>query len=162
MTEDQEIAHAVVKQGWQAIDIYDTDPPFMYTVGLSKTYEHPEAITFGMQSSTSHRLLSDFVQGLRKGLRFDRTGVSNDKVFASTVGFRVVHESQHPLYLGYAMGFCRISNIPLQAMQVFWPDSQGRFPFDANCEEECYRLQPRLDVALTAAESEEYRWMDDI
>lgn len=87
MGEDQEILEAVDRHGWQAINIYDTDPPFMYTVGLSKTFKHPEAITIGLQPDTAQRLLSDFVEGLRQGLRFDTDGTSDHEVFASKIGF---------------------------------------------------------------------------
>jgi len=40
----------------------------------------------------------------------------------------------------------------LQAMQVFWPDHNGKFPLNAGCELGVYILQPRLDIALTPHE----------
>lgn len=70
------------------------------------------------------------------------------------VGFRRVHPTQHPLYLGFAMGFLtRIGRIgELEAMQAFWPDGNGRFPFDGSCDLGVYNLQPRLDIGLTPRE----------
>src|SRR5207244_7074055 len=52
------------------------------------------------------------------------------------VAVRPVHPTQHDLYLGYAMGYCREQGRPgeLKAMQVFWPDKQGRFPFTRDCD----------------------------
>ena len=37
-------------------------------------------------------------------------------------------------------------------MQVFWPDREGKFPFEAGCDLEVYQLQPRLDIGLSPRE----------
>jgi hypothetical protein len=70
------------------------------------------------------------------------------------VGFRQVHPTQHPLYLGFAMGFmtnaCRIGE--LEAAQAFWPDAAGKFPFEVGCELGVYQLQPLLDIGLSPQE----------
>src|SRR5262249_7573320 len=52
------------------------------------------------------------------------------------VGFRRVHPTQHELYLGFAMGYHRFSGCSgeLDAIQVFWPDSAGKFPFEVGCD----------------------------
>lgn len=60
------------------------------------------------------------------------------------------------------MGFCRENHLELEAVQLFWPDPAGKFPFDANCEERVFLAQPRLDMPLTSAELEEDRWMRDL
>ena len=33
---------------------------------------------------------------------------------------------------------------PMLAYQLFWPDQEGRFPWDEQCEAVCRRLQPLL------------------
>jgi hypothetical protein len=70
------------------------------------------------------------------------------------VGFRRVHPTQHPLYLGFAMGF--MTNIgrigELEAVQAFWPDAAGKFPFEVGCDLGVYQLQPRLDIGLSPRE----------
>src|SRR5262249_23768953 len=75
------------------------------------------------------------------------------------VGFRPVHPTQHELYLGFAMGYCRhIGRLgELEAMQVFWPDSNGKFPFDVGCDSDVFCIQPRLDLGLTPGELREWR-----
>jgi hypothetical protein len=69
-----------------------------------------------------------------------------------------VHPTQHPLYLGFAMGF--LTNIgrigELQAMQAFWPDSWGKFPFEVGCDIDVHSLQPRLDIGLTPQEVQRF------
>jgi hypothetical protein len=40
------------------------------------------------------------------------------------------------LHLGFAKGYCRHIGRAgeLEAMQAFWPDSNGKFPFDVGCD----------------------------
>lgn len=45
----------------------------------------------------------------------------------------------------------------LEAVQVFWPDKNGKFPFDVGCDLDVYQRQPRLDLALTPSEIREFR-----
>jgi hypothetical protein len=60
--------------------------------------------------------------------------------------------------MGFLTNIGRIGE--LEAMQAFWPDVHGRFPFDAACDLGIFNLQPRLDIALTPAEIREFerRW----
>jgi Sulfatase len=53
-----------------------------------------------------------------------------------SIGLRRVHPTQHSLYLGFAMGYSRYTGRigELEAIQVFWPDSGGRFPFEVGCD----------------------------
>jgi hypothetical protein len=57
------------------------------------------------------------------------------------------------------MGFLtKIGRIgELQAVQAFWPDASGKFPFEVGCEWAVYHLQPRLEIALTPREHREWR-----
>jgi hypothetical protein len=70
------------------------------------------------------------------------------------VGFRRVHPTQHELYLGFAMGYYRYieRTDELEAIQAFWPDGDGKFPFDVGCDSAVYQLQPRLDIGRTSRE----------
>jgi hypothetical protein len=45
----------------------------------------------------------------------------------------------------------------LDAVQVFWPDRQGRFPFDSECDARVAAAQPLLSQALGRSELEEWR-----
>lgn len=153
---EEEIAEAVRKYGWDALSISDHEPPFLYSVGLMPTYEHPEFIVFGLDSANAHALFSGLVQSLRAGGTFSEPGVQTVSIGGNDhrVGFRVVHSTQHPLYLGFAMGYCRYAGClgELQAMQVFWPDGAEKFPFEVGCDLDVFRLQPRLDISLTPSE----------
>jgi len=153
---EDEIAEVVREHGWFAASISDHDPPFLYTIGLMQSCDHPEFIVFGLDADNAHALFSQLIRDIRDGQRYDKPGVRTIHLGgdAHRVGLRPVHPTQHELYLGFAMGYCRHIGRwgELAAMQVFWPDAAGKFPFDAGSDLEVYRLQPRLDLAVTPRE----------
>lgn len=153
---NDEIAEIVRQYGWYAANVNDADPSFLYTIGLTQTFEHPEFIVFGLDAEHAYALLSGLIDDIRNGKSYSASGVYDINLGgdAHRVGFRKVHSTQHPLYLGFAMGFqVRMRRTgELQAMQVFWPDSGGKFPFEAGCALDVYNLQPRLDIGLSPRE----------
>lgn len=157
---DEEIAKIVERHGWFAAEISDAEPPFLYSIGLMSTHKHPELIVFGLDSDEAYALVAAIIDQIKSGKKFTADEVFKIPVGDDThrIGFRQVDETQHALYLSFAMSFMRrIENWPaLEAMQVFWPDSSGKFPFEANCNLDVFRLQPRLDIALTPDETEEF------
>lgn len=151
---DEEIADAVREYGWYAASVSDHEPPFLYSIGRMQSCRHPELIVFGLDPQNAYVLLSGLVNEARAGRRFAEPGVYVVDIGGDQhrVGIRKVHMTQQPLFLGFAMGFARSLPEPLEAVQVFWPDRNGKFAFDAGCEIEVYNLQPRLDVGLTPRE----------
>jgi hypothetical protein len=157
---DEEIAEIVEQSGWFPASVSDHEPPFLYSIGLMKTLDHPEFIVFGLDKENAYALTSGLIDEIRGGRSFKDAGVYTVTIGDDEhrVGMRVVHPTQHPLYLGFAMGFCRhIGRIgELQAMQVFWPDEAGRFPFEVGCDLGVFQLQPRLDIGLTPREIRDF------
>jgi len=45
----------------------------------------------------------------------------------------------------------------LQAVQAFWPDASGKFPFEVGCDFRVFQHQPRLDIALTPSEIRSFK-----
>ncbi len=158
MAYEKEIADDVDRWGWSAVCVSDTSPPFVYTVGLMFTYDHPELILLGSPDE-GHRILAAMVHDIAGGKSFAAPGKHEGVLAEGSIATREVHPSQHEFWLGYAMGYCRERGRigELRAIQVFWPDRAGRFPFDAGCDQEACSLQPRLDIPLTPSEIRELR-----
>lgn len=156
---EEEIAEVVRQYGWYAASIFDHEPPFLYTIGLMQTLDHPEMIVFGLDPENAHALFSSLVEQIRVGQSFASPQVHTLSIGRGEhqVGIRRVHPTQH-LYLGFAMGYCRFIGRPgeLEAVEVFWPDAKGKFPFDVGCELSVYQAQPRLDIGLTPREVREF------
>ena len=155
---EREIAEVVREHSWYVADTYDGSPPFLYTIGLLQSWSHPELVLFGLEPSKGHRILSTIVREIRNGQTFREAGSYSDILKGDLqVGIRRVDPSQHAVYLGYAMGYVRfIDRIgELEAVQVFWPDKTGKFPYDVGCSLDVVQCQPRLDLALTPSDTEQ-------
>jgi hypothetical protein len=156
---ETEIAEVIREHGWFSANVFDAVPPFVYTIGLMQTWNHPELILFGREPNTAHRALSTMVESIRGGGSYREPSTYSGILQGdSKIGLRCVDPTQHPLYLGYAMGYLTfIGRIgELQAMQVFWPDKTGKFPYEVGCDLDVFRFQPRLDLALTPSEIEAF------
>ncbi len=104
---DEEIANIVHQHGWYAANVSDAEPPFFYTIGLMQTYQHPEFITFGLEAENAYALFWGLINDIRNGASYAESSVRTIELGGEmhNVGFRRVHSTQHPLYLGFAMGF---------------------------------------------------------
>lgn len=145
ISPEERISADVARNGWSCLNIRDGRPPFAYSVGLTFTFGHPELVVFGLREENPG-LLKVLVSHLRKGRRFS-AGTRHDDLLAGVPLFvQDVHPAWHPRFLGYAMGYCREQGRPgeLEALQVFWPDKQGKFPHDGDCDPAWARAQPLL------------------
>lgn len=75
MSEEEKIAEVVRKYGWYACSVYDGEPPFLYSVGLMQSYDHPEFIIFGLESKEAHAILTVTIEAIRAGASFRESGV---------------------------------------------------------------------------------------
>jgi Domain of unknown function (DUF4262) len=155
----KKVTQIVRRHGWYGMYVPDHEPPYMYTIGLMQSYDHPELIVFGHELDCSHALLSAVIRKIRKGQSFAGPSVAPVKLErgGDRFAFRRVHPSQHPVYLGFA-GDCReyMGLTRLKALQVFWHDEAGKFPFDVGCDKELFEHQLRLDRPLSASQIRQF------
>lgn len=156
---DEAMEENVAKHGWQAISVTDGPSPFLYTCGLMTTHDHPELLIFDEDADFCYSVLAAMADDIAKGKRFDEPGEFAGVLVEGNVAVRQIHPTQHEFYLGYAMAHCRLAGRigDLKAMQVFWPDANGKFPFQRGCDDDVYHAQPRLDGELADSEIEERR-----
>lgn len=141
------IDKAIEDPGWMVMGIPDADPCFCYTIGLLKSFNHPEIIVFGLRLEIAHPLLN--VVGFHikagkvyePGKRYDDIAQRYDTQFVE-VTFSNIQE-----YFGSLIGYYRFHNdaTPIQALQLVWTDTQNRFPWDEGFEEKFRAAQPLLN-----------------
>jgi hypothetical protein len=156
---ENEIAEVIREHGWFVANVYDGAPRFLCTIGLMQTWSHPEFILFGLEPKNAKGILSVMVATIRAGGSYREPRAYSDVLQGDfKIGIRRVHPTQHQLYLGYAMGY--LTHIgrrgELQAMQVYWPDKIGKFPYEVGCDLDVFRCQPRLDLELAPSEIAEF------
>lgn len=139
------IQQAVEQFGWavQSIDESRSEPAFSYTIGLHKSFQHPELIVFGLPHEAAQRLLNIVGERIRAGTRFEQGVAYADLVHGHDVRFRAAEDpkSLHE-HVGYALWYYQ--GEPFELLQVVWPDAKGAFPDAAQAPAWLRKSQPLL------------------
>ena len=142
------IKNDVEKHGW-TVCLFEADtatPAFAYTIGLWKNFNHPELIAFGLPLDTMHAILNDAGDIIKSGNPLE-TAVDNFEILElHPVQFRPVDADNIPDYFGYAQWFYEYEVFP--ALQLFWTDRGGKFPWEPEFDERYKLDQPFLDQKL--------------
>jgi Domain of unknown function (DUF4262) len=135
----------IAAHGWGVIAVPDGgEGPFAYSVGLTTTFNHPEIIVFGLDTDTMHRMINNAGEEVRSGQRFFPGDRSSEVLDGCDVAFRAVDHCHFDEYFGHAQ---RVhGKDDFEAIQMFWPDAEGRFPWDAGFTDELRDRQPVLDA----------------
>jgi len=131
--------------GWFVMKVFTTDsePAFAYSLGLYERFKHPEIILFGLDLDVMHRLINDAAEQIRQGERYEVGRRYDDLLAGYGCEFRQVDSKHCRRLLTYAFWYYKGSAFP--ALQLIWPDPEGRFPWDAGFEERFRSFQPNLD-----------------
>lgn len=133
---EKRITEDVQKFGWHVglFEQTENEPSFAYTVGLWKTYGHPEIISFGLTTKTLHDILNNAGEKVKEG-NILTTEQDNLDVFETVPAqFITVDKNRISDYFGYCMWFNDYKDFP--ALQLVWTDRQGRFPWQPEFEKE--------------------------
>ncbi len=143
---DLDIDASVTQYGWTAIGVEEYGSPYVYSVGLLYSANHPEIVIAGLPED-GYALLQLLVKLIAEGRSFTLPGIYDDILDGVPFAIRAIHQSHHDDYLGHALcHYCRKrDDSELAAVQLFWPDNAGRFPFDLDCDPDVADRQPRLD-----------------
>ncbi len=135
--QDRHILEACEKIGWAvvAIEAEDYHPTYAFSVGLFRTFNHPEVIIMGLKPTMAQSLINHIGEMIRMGKRFDPgqyEGVLEDV----PVDFVAVSPQHNEAYMGYACWFHRRNDFPV--VQCVYPDNAGQFPGEPDCAYELY------------------------
>jgi hypothetical protein len=142
---ENQLSTDIEKFGWTVMLFEATDylPTFAYTVGLWKSYNHPEIISFGLTTNTLHLILNDAGEMIKSGKTIE-VGKNYDDFFEnSNTQFLNVDIRNTADYFGQAINFYDSNDFP--AIQLVWTDRNNKFPWDNNFETEFEFRQPLLD-----------------
>lgn len=135
----------IEKFGLQVIMVASTDylPSFAYSIGLKKTYNHPEIICFGLSNSLGHQIINDVAEIIKKGEVIESGKVYSVIFENSRATFLKVDKRNIADYFGAGLNF--YENEEFNALQLIWTDRNDRFPWENNFEEDFLFKQPLLD-----------------
>lgn len=133
------------KFGLQVIMVTSTNysPSFSYSVGLTKTYNHPEIICFGFSNSLGHEIINDVAEIIKNGEIIESGKIYTEIFKDSRATFLKVDKRNIQDYFGAGLNY--YEDEEFNALQLIWTDRNDKFPWEDNFEEEFLFKQPLLD-----------------
>ena len=143
---DQKFLANIESHGWVVTKVFrsagDTGPDFAYSTGLFQGYDHPEVIIFGLDLDKMHRIINNIGEAVKTGFRYE-PGTEYHEIFARCgCQFRVLDLKHYKAYLGWSIWF--YESYEFRVLQCFWPDREGRYPWDPACSPDIAQMQPLL------------------
>lgn len=138
----------VAEFGWHRVLIPGEDRGgFVFTIGLWKTYKHPEIILFAPSDDPTG--IAGQLPALVKRVAAGET-FTTDRVYEGVFGrhsghFRKVDPLWLPSFLGTAGLFYGSFDFPV--LQLFWPDKEGLFPWQGGFSADLFPYQAILSEA---------------
>jgi hypothetical protein len=141
---DSGIAKNIQQFGWQVMGVGGDRPgDWSYSIGLWHTLRSPEVSVFGIPAQTGMRIVNTLADGIKAGRPLEPDQRREDVLGGGySVAIRPVHPSWYYGFFGAGIDFYQ--RPPLPVTQLFWPDKQGRFPWEDDVEETCRAAQPLL------------------
>jgi hypothetical protein len=146
---DRKLLSDVAQYGWHIPHIFadETGPCYSFSVGFYLKFGHPEILVMGLSQPVAHKFINLIGGHLMTGRVFhprERTDVLAQGFECCFIPIATEHYQE---YLGYDIWFYRSLKQPFPALQLVWPDKQGRFPWESDYDQRFFSLQKLLDVA---------------
>ena len=152
--DEDRIAELIRVHGWMSNRVAIVQQTFIHTIGIGQKYNHPEFCIIAMEENSAHAVIIELVKQIDSGTSFGKTCThavtvaGKEHLFA----FRPVHSTlvTLPIFFGEAIAYYHRSERAekLEIVQVFWPDSNGKFPFEPECDPAVCKEQGRFDISL--------------
>lgn len=116
--------------GWAVTGVFDADPPFAYTVGLTEK-GRPELFMSGLDINVMALILNDIAANENPVIGDVLEGYVGN-------GYKLAVVAADPKAAAVAVPRAMYGRDKVRALQIVWPDKKGRFPWDKR-----YRIRPR-------------------
>lgn len=121
----------------QAVGGNGEQPGFLYTIGLTTTWNHPELYVVGLNPEQAYDIVAGLVDRISEGERFD-TPAYVDDVLNVPIAVRPLGQKDVDDNSGIAQDTLGRT---ISALQVYWPDREGLMPWEEGCEPEIAGMQ---------------------
>lgn len=128
---------------WRLIGVFaeEDSPAFAYTYGLTRLYDHPEVIVFGLgEIQGMGHFLNEIGERVAQGERFEHGSRKRGLLEGVTCAFARFPRAAHAEYLGAGMRELGVERI--DAVQCIWPDRRGRLPWDPRVTRDLLAMEP--------------------
>lgn len=126
---DANVINDIATYGWSDMGIFPVDEgnplPFNYSVGFISSYQHPEVIVMGIANEQGHGALSVVAAAVSEGTRYT-AGQYYDDILE---GYQVAFVDVLDVLGDYPLTMAAHLQEDVTAVQLVWPDANGRFPW---------------------------------
>jgi|SRR6267142_2218461 len=146
---EQEFLRIIDEHGWHVMSVVmregEEGIPWSYSTGIYYRFGHPEIIVFGETATLRLSMINAIGERVRDGERFEP-----GRGYAEIIGnfdcqFRPVDISHYKEYVGSSIWFYDRNPASFPLLQCFFPDMEGRFPWEPGCAQWAIDTQPLLD-----------------
>ncbi len=116
-----------------------------YSTGLFYHFQHPEIIIFNETTDLRHSMINAIGERIRNGEKFEPgPGYADIIGNGFYVQFRPVHVSHYKDWVNSSNWFYDWDPASFPMLQCFYPDMNGKFPWEPECEQWAIDSQPLL------------------
>jgi hypothetical protein len=135
----------VEDSGLRLVHVEDDEggPVWSYTVGLWRAFGQAEVVVFGLPVETAEPLLEAVMDAVEDGKRYAAGGQHDGLLHGYPVCFARVDSSQRRGLMPAIAEVHGEDDVP--CVQLVYPDSQGRWPWQPDVREGFRKLQPVLE-----------------
>ena len=145
---DQDFLRNIEEYKWHVMSVAprveEEGDIWSYSTGLFYHFKHPEIIVVGERIELMYRMINAIGDRVQAGEKFRPEEGYADIIADYDCQFRTVHVSQYWSYVNFACWFYDNDETSFPLLQCFFPDMQGRFPWEEGCEEWAIEAQPLL------------------
>ena len=117
-----QVSRELNRQGWALLCSEYRDIPYQYTIGLERTFSHPELEVVGLDPDLGQALLAALVDRIREGKLLKAGDFYSD--LKPGYDFYVVENPIDPEGPPVTGG----------RLRLVWPDANHRFPWHPDCD----------------------------
>ena len=125
----------------------DRDPLFSYTVGLWHSFEQPEVVVFGLPKEVANDLLDALADDVSEGTRYP-AGTRHDGLLQG-YPVRMLEVPAERFAEHFELAAWAYEGEPVPAVQLVYPDKQGRWPWDQTTRVGFRECQPVIGARET-------------
>ncbi len=141
---DQEVQENIDKFGLNVRHVLaeNDSPPFSYSIGLVKSYNHPEIIIVGLKHQLAQILINNMAADIKKGKVFVPFKYEANILDDFNCYIIEVEKSNYDGYVGGAQRYYNGDEFAL--LQCIYPTVKGIYPWEDEWPESIKNLQPIL------------------
>jgi hypothetical protein len=123
---------------------------YAYSVGFHQKFNQPEVIIFGLEGKTCQNIINAIARRLREGLTLVAGSEHHGILIDLPVAFRAIPPELKTESFKVACAYYGHQNF--NVLQCVWPDHNGKFPWQSECENFCREEQVVFDMNEAAVE----------